>query len=45
MVKLGVVLGGAEGRAQREQADAWMASQGIESPEKMAAMIAPGFRR
>jgi tetratricopeptide (TPR) repeat protein len=42
---LGGLLGGDEGRAQSEQADAWMASQGIKCPEKMAAVLAPGFKR
>jgi hypothetical protein len=42
---LGGLLGGDEGRVQREQADAWMASQAVRSPERIAAMLAPGFAR
>jgi len=37
----GQLLGGEEGRALVEAADAWMGKQGIVSPERMAAMLAP----
>ncbi|WP_437968955.1 protein kinase [Sorangium sp. So ce260] len=40
----GALLGGEEGRALIEAADAWMAGQGIRSPARMAAIFAPGFR-
>lgn len=42
---LGVALGGDEGRAQRDQADAWMTAQSIKNPARMAAAYAPGFDR
>jgi hypothetical protein len=41
---LGVVLGGDAGRAEVEAANAWMEGQGIVSPERMTAMLAPGLR-
>ena len=41
--RLGGLLGGDEGRALVAEADAWMASQGIRNPARMAAMLAPGF--
>ncbi|MBI3838184.1 MAG: hypothetical protein HY288_09670 [Planctomycetia bacterium] len=41
--RLGQLVDGAEGRALIEQADAWMAGQGIRNPERMTAMLAPGF--
>ncbi len=40
----GVLLGGDAGRAVIEAADAWMNRQGIVSPERMTALLAPGFR-
>ncbi len=39
--RLGLFLGGDEGHALVSSADAWMASQAIENPEKMAGMYAP----
>ena len=39
----GRLLGGDEGRALLEQADAWMKSQQIKAPERWSAMLAPGF--
>lgn len=39
----GVLLGGGSGRAVIEGADAWMKQQGILSPERMTALLAPGF--
>lgn len=38
----GEVVGGEQGRALVEAADSWMAGQGIQNPERMAAMLAPG---
>jgi hypothetical protein len=36
------LLGGDEGRALVEAADAWMRGELILNPERMAAMLAPG---
>jgi hypothetical protein len=41
---LGAIVRGEEGGALVEAADAWMASEGIVSPARMTAMLAPGFR-
>ncbi|WP_437578511.1 serine/threonine-protein kinase [Sorangium sp. So ce887] len=40
----GQLLGGEEGRALIQAADAWMAGQGIRDPARIAAIFAPGFR-
>ena len=40
---LGRLIGGDEGRSLVEQADAWMRSQGVVNPARMAACMAPGF--
>ena len=40
---LGRLIGGDEGRALVTQADAWMHSQGIRNPARMASCMAPGF--
>jgi len=40
----GELLGGDEGRALVQEANNWMASQGIQNPTRMTAMYAPGFR-
>jgi hypothetical protein len=37
----GELLGGAEGKAIREEAEAWMAGQGIRNIERMTALLAP----
>jgi serine/threonine protein kinase/tetratricopeptide (TPR) repeat protein len=39
----GLVIGGDEGRALIEQADAWMKSRGIRNPARMAQLFVPGF--
>jgi hypothetical protein len=41
--RLGEVLGGEEGRALVEAASAWMRAQGVADPERITAMLAPGF--
>jgi hypothetical protein len=38
----GLLLGGPEGRALVETADAWMRGERVKNPERMAAMLAPG---
>jgi serine/threonine protein kinase len=42
--RLGVLLGGEEGRVLVDQADTWMRSQGVRNVARMVAMHAPGFR-
>ena len=42
---LGGVLAGDEGSALVKGADAWFAKEGVKSPAKMTAMMAPGFVR
>jgi len=39
----GELVGGTEGRALREQSDAWMASERIVDPARITAAFAPGF--
>jgi hypothetical protein len=41
--RLGGLLGGAEGRALIEQADAELRQRGIVNPARLTAMLAPGF--
>ncbi len=41
--RLGTLLGGEEGRTLASASDAWMASEGVKNPERLVAMIAPGF--
>jgi eukaryotic-like serine/threonine-protein kinase len=40
---LGGLIGGDQGREFIERADAWMQSQAIRNPQRMAACLAPGF--
>jgi hypothetical protein len=42
---LGGLLGGDEGAAMVREADEWMRSETIVSPEKMARLMAPGVSR
>jgi eukaryotic-like serine/threonine-protein kinase len=37
------LLGGEEGRRLVTDADGWMTAQGIGSPSRMTAVLAPGF--
>ncbi|MBI4510984.1 MAG: AAA family ATPase [Deltaproteobacteria bacterium] len=41
--RLGTLLGGDAGRLLVRESDAWMSSQRVRNPERMAAMLAPGF--
>ena len=36
-------LDGDEGRALIESADAWMTGQGVKRPDRMSAMLVPGW--
>jgi hypothetical protein len=42
-LRLGELLGGEQGTAFVEQANAWMQQQGIKDPSRMAFSFAPGF--
>jgi hypothetical protein len=41
--RLGERVAGTEGRRLVEQADAWMNGQGVRRPDRMTALLAPGF--
>jgi hypothetical protein len=41
--RLGECKGGSQGHSLRKQADAWMKSQNILRPDRMTALLAPGF--
>ncbi|HVV86967.1 MAG TPA: hypothetical protein VHE35_28205, partial [Kofleriaceae bacterium] len=41
--RLGAIDGGDDGKAMAANAVAWMAGQGVKRPERMIAMLAPGF--
>jgi tetratricopeptide (TPR) repeat protein len=43
--RLGEISGGARGSALMSEADAWMNAHGIENPERMTQMLAPGQYR
>ena len=42
-LRRGELVGGDEGAALRARAIAWMVGQGIKRPDRIAAMLAPGF--
>ncbi|HXU71231.1 MAG TPA: AAA family ATPase [Polyangia bacterium] len=39
----GALVGGEEGRADRERAAAWMSAQAVANPDKFMRVLAPGF--
>jgi serine/threonine protein kinase len=41
--RLGEQVGGREGRRLVEQADAWMKGQNVRRPDRITALLAPGF--
>jgi hypothetical protein len=41
--RLGARIGGDEGTALRERADGWLASQHVQNPHALIAMLAPGL--
>jgi eukaryotic-like serine/threonine-protein kinase len=42
-MRLGAILGGTEGETLLREAREWMAMQEVRVPDRMAAMLAPGF--
>jgi hypothetical protein len=38
----GELMGGAQGQQIKDRAEAWMAGQGVRSPERMTGLLAPG---
>jgi eukaryotic-like serine/threonine-protein kinase len=42
--RYGALLGGSDGQQAINAADAWMHRQGVVSPARMTALLAPGFR-
>jgi hypothetical protein len=42
--QLGRLIDGDEGRTLAADADAWLAHEGVRNPERLVAMLAPGFR-
>jgi len=43
--RLGSIVGGDQGAALIADADSWMANEGIEDPDRMSEVVAPGFAR
>jgi hypothetical protein len=43
-LRLGELLGGAEGEDLASRASAWFGAQDVRAPRRLAAMLAPGFR-
>jgi tetratricopeptide (TPR) repeat protein len=41
--RLGALLGGADGATMVRKATIWMEAQGVVNPERMTALLAPGF--
>src|SRR5262249_4520766 len=41
--RLGERVGGSEGQRLMEQAEAWMKGQNVRRPDRMTALLAPGF--
>jgi hypothetical protein len=41
--RLAALVGGGEGDSLSSDAAAWMAQEGVVAPERMIAMMAPGF--
>jgi hypothetical protein len=39
--RLGELVGGPEGAREIAEADAWMASQGVRAPERLARLFLP----
>ena len=42
-LRLGLVLGGADGRALVDAGDAWLREQGVAAPRRFANMLSPGL--
>jgi eukaryotic-like serine/threonine-protein kinase len=42
---LGEAMGGRRGEEIRARSNGWMAEQGVQNPERLAHVVAPGFRR
>ncbi len=41
--RLGMLIGGSEGKTMVDAADAWMATQDVRNPPAMVRLLAPGF--
>ena len=41
--RLGQVEGGDGGRVMLDEAEIWLRDEGVESPERFVAMLAPGW--
>jgi hypothetical protein len=42
---LGETMGGRRGEEIRARSNGWMGEQGVQNPERLAHVVAPGFRR
>jgi hypothetical protein len=42
-MRLGRLVGGDEGARLEREAEAWMSERGVRRPERLTAMLAPGF--
>ena len=43
-LRLGQLLGGTDGRVLIDRAEAWLTSQSVRRPDRVADLFAPGFR-
>ena len=43
--RLGPLIGGVEGQREADQARHWFERQGVTHPDRLVALLAPGFRQ